>query len=671
MILLCTDFFKGKKYLFRAPWLLFVIALAVSAGGGGCTPRQIFLSVKPFLTLGYGKEEAIKSSRFKMVDDFSSRDLKNRVGGAWNKEARPGSSIDLQYVEEEAVDPFGYALAVKYNLGKHGRAVVQTDLNGLDASRARALSLWFAYGAHYKAAIRIRITASRGISREVDLTRYLDSGSKRWQEVLIPVAKWLGVDFNQLEKLELIIESVGSEDGSFWLDRPSFFGPENVFFESLKDNLAGFPEDQAVDRDKLLALGDAELLGRVAKDTWRYFENAVDRRSHLPLDRIKISWRQEIGDYTSPTNIALYYLSVICARELGFITENEAVSRIRRSLKTVEKLPNWKGFLYNYYSTTNLKVATPFVSTVDNGWLAASLMVIKEAFPAELGNRAKRLLGRMDFYELYDAGEGRFNLGYDDRRKKFADSHYGLLITEARVASMVAIAKGDVEDGHWFLLKRVFPKEWTWQRQAPKGQWRTHRGITVFEGYYLYEGLPIVPAWGGSLFEFLMPTLVLKEHELARSSLGENNLRAARVHRDYALAKKHYPVWGISPCMVEVGPRSAYLELGVPEIGAKGYRDKAVIAPYASFLALEILPADVLDNIRRLLDLYPIYGEYGFYDSVALEKPLVTKQYLALDQGMILVAVTNYLKHGVIRNLFHRSDGVRKAEGLLTEEDFF
>ena len=651
---------------------IFFIAALFAGALSGCALNRGLQSVTPYLSKSYGREEsAANYTRFKLVDNFASRDLKNAIGGTWWTEAPEGSEVKIDYAEEEAVSRYGFALEVKYSLPPNGRAAVVTDLNGLDISRARAVSLWFEYSARREAKIKIRLTDRKNRVKEVDATGRLDSRSKNWQELLIPVRSFWPVDFNQLQKLEIIVQSQTGEEGAFLLDHLAFFGPEDVFFESLKDNLKGFPRTVDVDRGKLQALGDEELLKQIAADTWRYFDNIVDRRHNLPLDRIKLSWRKEIGDYTSPTNIGLYYLAVISARELGLISGKEAEGRLSRSLKTVEKLSKWKGFLYNYYSTTNLSVTTPFVSTVDNGWLCAALFVVREFFPGPIGKKADKIIREMDFYELYDPGEGKFNLGYDAAAQKFSNSHYGLLVSEARMASFIAMAKGDVEIEHWYRLARVLPRSWRWQNQIPKGKNQIYRAIRVFEGYYAYGDRKFVPSWGGSIFEFLMPTLLMKERELAPSGLGMNNLIAAEIHRDYALSKKRYPVWGIAPCMVDRGARGVYEELGVKEVSVKGYKEKAVITPYASILALELLPEDVMINIRRLINLYPVYGEYGFYDSVSLRKPMVTKQYLALDQAMILISIANDLKNGFLRERFHNNQQVQKIQSLLSEEKFF
>jgi len=641
---------------------------------GGCATQSKKQSVSEFIPTQYDPSSLIALSRFKVIDDFSSdrEPLRNKIGGFWFQETRERDSLAVKIVEDEAVAHYGHALKIKYDLKTPGMMRLFTDLNGLDVSRAEALSFWFAYEAIANAEVIVKLTDLRGRSGEANIASYISRTSKSWQEVFIPRSAWRRVDFNSLKELAFLINTEKEEEGEFLLDHVSFFGGENVFFESLKDNLRGFPGLAEKNRRLLLELSDEALLRQIAEDTWRYFEYILDKRSFLPANRIKLTWQQEIGDYASPTDIGLYLLSTICAAELGLIGRREAEKRIKSSLKTIESLEKWKGFLYNYYSTTNLQTTNRFVSTVDNGWFAASLMVVKSFFSGDLEAQADAILRRMDFGELYDVGEGKFNIGYDGQTQKISESHYGLLNTEARIVSYVAIAKGDVEEEQWFRMFRVLPKQWTWQSQIPRGEYEIYRDIHVFEGYYRYKGRNIVPSWGGSLFEFLMPTLVAKENEIAPEGLGKNNRIAAEIHRDYACGDKRYPVWGISPCMLDRGGyRDVYREFGIKRIGTKGYRDRAVIAPYASFLALEILPEDVLTNIRRLLNLYPIYGEYGFYDSVDLRKPHVAEHYLALDQAMILIAITNYLKKGIIREKFHSNEGVKKIESLLAEEKFF
>ena len=182
--------------------------------------------------------------------------------------------------------------------------------------------------------------------------------------------------------------------------------------------------------------------------------------------------------------------------------------------------------------------------------------------------------------------------------------------------------------------------------------------------------MKIVPSWGGSLFEFLMPTLVLDEQGMAPKSFGLNNINAVKANIDYALNKQHYPIWGLSPAATTNGRTWKYGEYGIKGIGVKGYPDQAVITPHVSFLALNVLEKEAIQNIRKMLSL-KMYGEYGFYDSIQVKTGKVNTQYLALDQGMSFLALANYLEKGYIQKLFQQDPIGQKAAELWKSESFF
>jgi len=233
----------------------------------------------------------------------------------------------------------------------------------------------------------------------------------------------------------------------------------------------------------------------------------------------------------------------------------------------------------------------------------------------------------------------------------------------------MAIARGDVPEEHWFAGPvRTFPADYGWQSQSPRRRVeKTVLGHRFRGGFYEWKGLPYVPSWGGSAFEALMPTLVLSEGELAPRGLGENNRVHVRGQIRYALEELEMPVWGMSPCSV---PGGTYSEYGAKPFGIKGYK-AGVVTPHASVLALEYAPAEAVKNLRRLAELYDIYGEYGFYDSVEVATGRVARKYYALDQGMVLIAINNYLNDGAIRKRFHSDPEMKSAEKLLTAESFF
>ena len=616
--------------------------------------------------------EIILPSAIKLIDDFNDGVDPNLVGGNQFISASDGAFCRSLYNKTEILEDHGFSCEISFYVPPDGWVIWGAHLNELDISASEELSFWIK-GAKGKEEFKLILEDAQKNKTGLDITRYVNI-NKAWQKVAIPISDFKDVDFNELLSLSFIFRSkAGERSGTIYIEDIGFRGKPEIFLNSLKDNLYGFParkllEDQKI--RKLLVKEDRELLHQIAKDTWGYFRNIVDKRSALPLDFIKLGSQPKIGDYTSPTNIGLYFICVISACDLGFIDKAEALNRLKQSLATIEKLPKWNGLLYNFYSTTNLQIGRKYISSVDNGWLAAGLILIRQTFRFELGKACDRLLNKMDFSLFYDEKLGQMNLGYDTDIGALSPYHYGLLATEPGLLSFIAIGKGDVSKEHWFRIFRALPKDWDWQSQTPHGETRTYLGIEVFEGYYTYGDIKIVPSWGGSLFEFLMPTIFMKEKELAPQGLGLNDANAVKAHIKFA-SEKGYPVWGISPSTTPDGSYGGYTEFGVAALATQGYKDEGVITPHVSFLALYFTPQEAMDNIRKMLELYPIYGEYGLYDSVNLKTQTVGYSYLALDQGMILPAINNYLNKGILRERFHRDKFIGKIEGLLSMEKFF
>ena len=184
-------------------------------------------------------------------------------------------------------------------------------------------------------------------------------------------------------------------------------------------------------------------------------------------------------------------LAIISARDLGFITDDDMLDKLKNTLDTVEKLEKWNGHLYNWYDITTLKPLEPkFISSVDSGNFVSYLYVVKEVLiekdEQELASVVKKLIDETNFSYLYDYKKNLFSVGYDDRNKKLVDSYYDLLASEARSASFVAIAKKDIPYKHWFFLER---------------------SLTTLDGY---KGLV---SWAGTMFEYFMPLIVMKSYD--------------------------------------------------------------------------------------------------------------------------------------------------------------
>ncbi|ADB34401.1 hypothetical protein Kfla_5388 [Kribbella flavida DSM 17836] len=473
---------------------------------------------------------------------------------------------------------------------------------------------------------------------------------------------------------------------------------------------------------------DKALVGRWARDTWRSLVAMTDERTGLPADNIGASVTDPVrSGYTSPTNIGGYLWSTVVARELGLISPRESLRRITQTLTTMTRVDHHEpsGMYFNWYDEATgevlrvdpdgTKPITPFVSSVDNGWFAAALMVVRNAEP-----RARRLadalLGQMNFAYYYNPAvrpgglmRGGFfetpppdeetdkgnhaGTGPDVYYRKF---HYDTCNTEARIAPYIGIALGQVPPQQYFATYRTFPDscDWSWVEQRPKGVHRTYLGIDVFEGTYSYRGMRLVPSWGGDMFESLMPDLFVPESRWAPRSWGLNHPLTVRAHIEHGLEEAKYGYWGFSPAS---NPRGGYSVYGVDAIGMdpggypsdleatnydagfEGCREgvnpnptfgDGVVTPHAAFLAMQYAPRQAIDNLARIETRLKAYAGGGFYDSVAVRSGLIARRYLSLDQAMVMGAIGNVFGHDVIRRNFSRGPVERRVRPLIAMEEF-
>ncbi|MFZ1468481.1 MAG: glucoamylase family protein [Paracoccaceae bacterium] len=525
---------------------------------------------------------------------------------------------------------------------------------------------------------------------------------------------------------------------------------------------------------------DVTALREVARITWRYFEEFVTVESnHLPPDNFQDHPAPKLAERTSPTNIGLYLLSVISARDFGWISMKDALDRIDRTLSTVERMETFRGHLFNWYDTRDLSVLPPhYVSSVDSGNLAGHLVAVSsalktwarnpvihqmtdpegvrdtlrivrrhlDAVPDErrvlrplrqrlqeriegfqrthdiflkepqlapvraislsviadeirklaralnveseseathdllwwvdalkancevlltqptdsalplrtlrqrldrLSERARSVAFSMDFAFLLNPENTLLSIGYRTETEQLDTSTYDLLASEARLASLFAIAKGDVSNRHWFRLGRPI----------------TTRGWS-----------PMLLSWSGSMFEYLMPPLVMQERR--GGILGQSNLAA--VARQIEHGRQHGLPWGVSECAFNARDREMnyqYHAFGVPTLGLKRIApDDRVVAPYASALASQFRPRDAVANLARLAALGAA-GRFGFFDAVDFTprrlpdgvSHVVVRTVMAHHQGMTIAAIANTVLDGIHRRRFHDDPVVQAAELLLQE----
>ncbi len=601
---------------------------------------------------------------------------------------------------------------------------------------------------------------------------------------------------------------------------------------------------------RILSSSDRQALRSTARRTWRFFETFVGADdAFLPPDNFQEDPKPTVAHRTSPTNIGLYLLSVIAARDFGWLGILETLDRLEATLATLLRLQRFRGHFYNWYDTGGLQPLEPrYVSTVDSGNLAAHLLTLGnacraavhapvldpgrfgglrdavllveeaasvladdrrtqtvprrdlaetcavltaalhesptdpaewaarvrhlalhadtlvdmsraltaergdpvdsdvqvwaqaarttiagherdlqtllpwatvEASPADpsalaalrsssptpgdlpdrcrvaiaevrtlrettrregpeggeairrldeaidslersaaaadtlvrrllvIAHTTQELADAMQFGFLFDPSRKIFSIGYRVTDGTLDASAYDLLASEARLASFIAIAKGDVPVSHWFHLGRPM---------TPVG-----------------VGSALV-SWSGSMFEYLMPALVM--HSPSGSLLEETYRLVVRRHMTYGA--EHDVPWGISESAYNVRDLDLtyqYSNFGVPGLGLeRGLGEDMVVAPYATALAAMVDPGAATRNLAALVAA-GARGPFGFYEALDYTRSRLpegtsvatVQAYMAHHQGMTVVALANVLHDGVMRARFHAEPIVQATDLLLQE----
>ncbi|RXF69276.1 GH36-type glycosyl hydrolase domain-containing protein, partial [Hansschlegelia zhihuaiae] len=517
-----------------------------------------------------------------------------------------------------------------------------------------------------------------------------------------------------------------------------------------------------------LSADDAVELRLIGRRTWRFFETFVTPADNmLPPDNFQEDPRPVVARRTSPTNIGLYLLSAVAARDFGWAGTTATVERIEATLASLRSLQRHRGHFLNWYGTERCDALLPaYVSTVDSGNFAGHLIALAQACeewaaepvspnarqglgddlefarqalatppyaggarvgqasaildeidahlkgavaipvlapvltrladkaakiaqerppPADsehasdfgfwigafaraatehardlavdgsaIGDRlaaiatmARATALAMDFAFLLDPERKLLSIGYSLADNRLDPSCYDLLASEARLASLFAIAKGDVLTRHWFRLGRT---------ATPIG------------------GGSALISWSGSMFEYLMPSLVMRAP--AGSLLDETNRLVVRRQQEYG--RSLGIPWGVSESAYNARDLEftyQYLNFGVPGLGLKrGLAENVVVAPYATGLAAMVDPQGARANFALLAEMGAT-GRYGFYEALDFTRARLPKgaklalvrNYMAHHQGMTIVSIANVLQDGRMRARFHREPMIQASELLMQE----
>jgi cyclic beta-1,2-glucan synthetase len=569
-----------------------------------------------------------------------------------------------------------------------------------------------------------------------------------------PVAAWISGDRTWLLAVPFSVLWIASPAIARWVSRPSIEGAR--------------PAPSAA---------DARALRLIARRTWRFFETFVTAEDHmLPPDNFQDDPAPVVAHRTSPTNIGLYLLSTASAHDFGWLGLADTVARLEATLATMGSLPRFRGHLYNWYDTRDLRPLDPqYVSSVDSGNLAGHLIALANACEewrdlaaaarlqgindaldlmaeeldllrdrrhmetvtlrqlddalaalvaeahqplgpsyeitdqlaslattadtlvdvtsaftlergdgassdllfwaraarasiashqrdlASSGSAAETLSSRlsavattardfavaMDFEFLLDPQRMLLSIGFLVPEGTLDESCYDLLASEARLASYVGVAKGDLPTRHWFRLG--------------------HDVTPV-------DSSAALISWSGSMFEYLMPSLVMRT---PIGSVLEHTNRVI-VQRQIEYGKTLGTPWGVSESAYNTRDLELtyqYSNFGVPGLGLKrGLGDNAVVAPYATALAATVDPTAAARNFEQLV-AEGGRARYGFVEALDYTAPrvpqgqtvAVVRAFMAHHQGMTIVAIADALLEGAMRRRFHAEPMMRSAELLLQE----
>jgi len=392
--------------------------------------------------------------------------------------------------------------------------------------------------------------------------------------------------------------------------------------------------------------------------TWNYYSKyCTPADNMLPPDNVQETPVFRISHRTSPTDIGLYAVSCLAARDMNIISSGELCSRIDGILNSIDKMEKYRGNLLNWYDTRTLKTLAPkYVSTVDSGNLVCCFVALKEGLYdysredrrfADIIKRLDSFIENCDLTFLYNKKRRLFHIGFDVSSEKLSPSYYDLFMSEARMTGYYACASGGVPLSHWGALGRMIVKD---------GR---------------YAG-PV--SWTGTMFEYFMPSLFIPSYE---NTLQDEGLKFALRCQKRAAAKISVP-YGVSESGYYSFDRDLnylYKAHGTDSLSLKKTAPaETVISPYSTFISMEYDPAGALRNLKKLEDL-GMRGESGFYEAADFtpgrtlaQDFAVVRSYMAHHAGMSIIACDNLLNNGIMRRRFMADENNAGAKSLLEEK---
>jgi cellobiose phosphorylase len=462
------------------------------------------------------------------------------------------------------------------------------------------------------------------------------------------------------------------------LFRESKESPVSGFFDriAIQTLLSAMPQDSQLPDDSTPAiLQSYELLVNLQSALAKYQIGPFDE-----LETESVTWlrdlKQQCQDFLQEVSLVLPWLSTLTdTTELVPLDDLEydqpkKSDQAKSQLKAVlEQLKQVSTLQEVAASARHLRVLDSIIATQQvnekgdaNGSPAGSpdsLWELRKQVYAASQLAQERLatiqqlviqcgdFSQADYDFLYNQSRRLLAIGYNVTERRRDQSYYDLLASEARLASFVAIAQGQLEQTHWFALGRL---------------------LTIS------QGRPALLSWSGSMFEYLMPLLIMPTY--SNTLLDQTN--QAIIHRQIEYGRQRGVPWGISESgyhLTDAFLNYQYRAFGVPGLGFKrGLIGDLVIAPYATSMALMVAPEQACANLQRM-DASGFNGKYGFYEAIdytPVRLPrgktcAVVRSYMAHHQGMSILALAYLLLDKPMQRRFQSDPQFRATELLLQE----
>lgn len=435
--------------------------------------------------------------------------------------------------------------------------------------------------------------------------------------------------------------------GALWA-----FYPAAAYFFSLTDT-----------SKKCTSAGIRQKLRKLCAKEWRYFADNVNEKTNwLPPDNYQSSPAERTAMRTSPTNIGMFLISALAARDFGYINSEKLAEYMDSTANSIDKLLKWRGNLYNWYDIKSLEViGEPFISSVDSGNFLVCLTAVCEGLkeyaseePSLLDSvkRFEKIAEETDISALYDKSKKLFYIGYNAGSARYSDSRYDVFMSEARLTSYYAVATGQVPPEHYFAPARKI------------GTRGGRRGLL---------------SWSGTAFEYFMPALFLPSEKGSAQRTGLDFAYA--MQKKSAVSRfidgKYFLLWGISESQYfgfDSRMNYQYRAFGTEALSLDPEFEKnETVSPYSAFLMIRENPAAAI-GVLGAFDMLGASGKYGFCEAVDFCRRrvgdgfAVIKSYMAHHKGMSLAAAANACFSDVFIRRFMRCPKMRAGQILLSEK---